>query len=194
VDIHAKQRDIKSVLTADRIGRVDLVQAGNVVHAVPVRTAGNLSKWQQRLSTYPQGLQQRIIHSAAQFWKFPHRIEMLWVLVHRREWLGLYTWMMADLSDALRILFAINRQWETDWKHLNHAIPGLQTKPERLLERLEQLFTEPQFERRVSITLQLLVDILALVPPGIDLTLQKENILSSLEAHGTSDTRTQGDL
>ena len=194
VDIHAKQRDIKGVLTADRICRMDLVQAGNIVHAVPVRTAGNLSKWQHSLSTYPEGLQERIIQSAAQFWKFPHHIKMLWILVRRGEWLGLYTWLMADLSDALRILFAINRQWETDWKHLKIAVPGLQTKPERLLERLEQIFTEPQIEERVSITLQLLVDILDLVPPQIDVSLQKENIQSSLKAHGTSRSSMQGEL
>jgi hypothetical protein len=59
---------------------------------------------------------------------------------------------------------------------------------------LEQLFTEPQFERRVSITLQLLVDILDLVPPQIDVTLQKENIKHSLKAHGTSLTSAQGNF
>ena len=64
---------------------------------------------------------------------------MLRTLARRQELLGLSTWLMADPSDALWILFAINRQWEVDWKHLRSVNQALYVKPIHLVERVDDI-------------------------------------------------------
>jgi len=72
------------------------------------------------------------------------------------------------MHSMLRILFAINQQWEPDWKWLHVETEQLTIKPERLLESIDEIFTISQGEQRVARYLLLLRDVLALVPPQYD--------------------------
>jgi hypothetical protein len=174
---------VQAVLAGKNTNRVHLAQAWNVVHAVPLRSTGIWEKCQRLLSRYPDVVQERVIASASEFWTFPHRVEVLWTLARRHELLGLTTWLMADVSDALRILFAVNRQWEMDWKHLQAACETLATKPDRLIDRINHVFSAVQLEQRVETSLLLILDILDLVPSSYDVTSAATNIRESLCSH-----------
>jgi hypothetical protein len=144
---------------------------------------GGLKSLQELLSTYPEAVRDQVIREASAFWGYPHRVEMLWILARRKEVLGLATWLLADISDALRILFAINRKWEMDWKHLHKAGMELAVQPGGLTERIDQVFTASPLERRVAVAMHLILDILRLVPPEVDVSKALANIQRSLAAN-----------
>ncbi len=76
------------------------------------------------------------------------------------------TW---DVYNVLRVIFALNRRWEPDFKWLRHVTRDLAVAPERLAEWIEDIFTLPVLEDRVATSLALIQDTLALLPitPGI---------------------------
>lgn len=182
-DINHKEKLIQTILAGQDTTRLNLLQIGNIFYAVPLRTTGILKRWQQKLSTYPDVVQKQVILGASAFWTFPHRVEMLWTLAQREEPLGLTIWLTADVSDALRILFAVNQQWEMDWKHLRTVSQRLAVKPDKLADRVDKVFTVQQLAHRVKIAMQLILDVLELVPSSYDVTRAKTNFQRSLEEH-----------
>jgi hypothetical protein len=74
-----------------------------------------------------------------------------------------------DVYNVLRVLFALNRTWETDWKWLGLATDGLAIKPERLAEHIHFVFSGADPYERVTACQELIHDTLALLPvsPGI---------------------------
>lgn len=183
--ISSRTEKLRATLAGETIERSSIGQVWNVVTAMPLRTQGLIGYWQQRVADYPDIVQARLIASSSAFWRFPHHIEMLWTLARRGELLGLDEWLFADLEDGLRILFAINRQWEPDWKNLRAASRLLSQTPDQLIDRINRVFLTSMPEERIKISLGLLVDILALVPRLYDVSIAKANIEASLQAHCT---------
>lgn len=156
-------------------------------HALSLRSAGLLHRWQQQLAPYPETLPQKILADATRYWYFQHFLAVRWALIRRGEQLALLERLYQDTRNMLRILFAINHQWEPDWKWLRGELPRLTIKPERLLERIDAIFLEPHLERRVALCMGLLRDVLALVPAQYDVTRVRANIQETLQAHGLGD-------
>ncbi len=179
--ISEKEELVKRVLTGDSISRLENNQIFSIHNAIVLRTAGLIDKIRKQLSNYPDEIRAMIIKSSTAFWNYPHRVEMLWGLARREEILGLTTWLQADIEDTLRILFAINRQWETDWKHINHVGQYLEKKPNQLSERIHEVFSHVDLEKRVSTAQLLILDVLQLVPKKFDVSKAIENIQQSLE-------------
>jgi len=187
LDFHARleyERTLSRVMSGTTIARDQVIYGWNVVWATPVRTQGLLAKWQQQLSEYPDRLRDRLIAASSSFWRHPHRVEMLWTLAHRHALLGLDEWLFADLQDALRILFATNRQWEPDWKNLGAACHLLTRTPDRLVERVNDILSSAHAETRVALAQGLILDILELVPGQYDVSEAEANIRASLQTHG----------
>ena len=88
------------------------------------------------------------------------------------------------MQTACNLLFAINHQWEPDWKWLRGELDHLAIKPGHLLERLDGIFLEPHLEQRVARALLLLHDVLELVPEQYDVTRVRANVQQSLHDHG----------
>lgn len=172
-----------TLLAGEDAGRLAGVMARDISRAWVLRSGGLLAAWQQKLASYPDALQKSIITAAAGFWQYPHRVEMLWTLADRQQTFALNTWLMADIEDALRILCAVNRQWEPDWKHLPHLAVELSSKPERLVERVNAIFEQPALHDRTRLALEFVLDVLRLVPPLYDVGRQIENISRSLQEH-----------
>ena len=120
-------------------------------------------------------------------WFFPHFLAVRWALIRRGERLALLERLYQDTRNMLRILFAINQQWEPDWKWLHEEMDRLTIKPERLLERIDEIFLDPNLEQRVALSMLLLCDVLALVPERYDVTRVRANIQESLRVHGLGD-------
>jgi hypothetical protein len=182
-EIGVKEKLLQAIAAGEGISRPHLIEAGNIVNGKVLRTSGIVTKWQQQLSEYPEGMQARIIKEMVGFWGFPHRVEMLWILAKREEVMGLTQWLMADIEDGLRILSAINRKWELDWKHLRRIEKELEIKPPQLIERVHQVFTASSLEERVLTAQRLILDILALVPESYDVSQAMSNIQECFDKH-----------
>lgn len=112
--IQAHEQNLRNILAGTVIDHHHLKLADIISHALTLRSVGLLAKWQEQLSHYPDSLPARIITDAAELWLFPPILEARFALVRRGELLGLHERLVRDVHNALRILFAINRQWEPD--------------------------------------------------------------------------------
>jgi hypothetical protein len=177
------EKTLSRVVTGTTLARNEVIHGWNVVWATPLRTQGLIAKWQQQLSEYPDELRDRLITASSSFWRYPHRVEMLWTLAHRQALLGLDEWLSADLQDALRILFATNRQWEPDWKNLEAACHLLTLTPDGLVQRVNGILSTAHAKTRVALAQRLILDILELVPGQYDLLEAVANIRESLQMH-----------
>jgi len=170
---------LDGILTGQVIDHPRLILAEIVAHAVAVRTGGLLARWQERLAHYPDIVQERLIAAAARRWTpAPFR----WALVRRGERLALAERLVWDVHNILRILFALNRQWEPDWKWARQMSKQLAIKPERLAERIDEIFSTPDAERSVEACHRLVLDTLALVPPPHDVSATVAAVQESLRA------------
>ena len=89
------------------------------------------------------------------------------------ELVGRLSWLM---SDGLRILLALNHQWEPDYKWLAYESRKLIRKPDRLVERTRAIFTQENDHTAVTLCLDLLEDILALAADDYDVALARERL------------------
>ncbi len=80
----------------------------------------------------------------------------------------------------LRILFALNRQWQPEWKWLRSTTRALNVKPDRLLERIDDVLSMSDLEHSLETCIELFLDILRLVPPQIDVSRALTSLENSL--------------
>jgi hypothetical protein len=139
-----------------------LMLADALVHAVPLRTE-RLGVWQSRLAHYPEQLRQRLIETTLAQWAYPATPA---ALARREERLRLAASLVHHAHLVLRILFALNRLWEPDWKWIDHRSQAMDIKPRALAKRLNTMFAEPDAIDAVTHLLQLIRDTLELVPPS----------------------------
>ena len=169
----ALDETLRAILAAEVLGHARLQLAWVVERAVPVRTAGALAAWQGRLTAYPEALVERLIETNTRVFQLPHAMRGRWTYCRRVQPLALTERLTWETYNVLRVLFALNRRWEPDFKWLRLVTGDLATAPERLAERIEEVFTAPVLEQRVRTSLALIRDTLALIPapqvtPGVE--------------------------
>ena len=174
---------VERMASGEETTRGVLINAWNMKHAIPVKTAGCIERWKKNLAEYPDGLASKIVGSIARFWTLPHRIELLWTLAERGNLLSLNEWLAADVEDGLRILFAVNHVWEPDWKNLSAAIPHLEKAPADMDQRIGDIYSHQDLRSRVRISLQLILEVLEIVKADYDVELAIENIRNCLQDH-----------
>ncbi len=81
----------------------------------------------------------------------------------------------------MRILFAVNKQWEPDYKWLKFEEKRLTQKPDYLVERVNEVFMHPDLVERYKISIQLLIDALRLIPELFDVTKEINHLQEALE-------------
>jgi hypothetical protein len=180
--IKTQEELLQAILAGDFAQHERLLLGFVIQHAVPLRSNSLLDDWQTRLTQYPDALQARLIEGTRWAWMFPHILLSWWALPQRDERLRLHGILVRELHNALRVLFAINRQWEPEWKWIAHITGGLAIKPERLAERINEVFSSPP-EQSLRLCLQLIAEILRLVPPPYDVSLALATIEQSLSTH-----------
>jgi hypothetical protein len=153
-----------------------LILASAVRDAVPLRTEGWIERWQGRLERYPEGLAATIIRANTAVWSDPHVPPVRWALADRHDLLGLSLRLHWDIDNLFRVLFAVNRTWEPDEKWLAETTEGLPLKPERLAERVNDLLRLADPHGSVAEMFRLILDMLALVPPELDISKARESI------------------
>jgi hypothetical protein len=157
--------------------------AWTIVQAKALRSEGLLATWQQNLADYPDQVQQQLIADAAGAWSFPNHLLARWAEVDRGHRHTVVEELVRDLNRVFRIIFAINRQWEPDWKWIEPASSTLTIKPGRLIERIDEILSTSHLARANAGCLELILETLALVPPPHDVTRPAWIIANSLRDH-----------
>jgi hypothetical protein len=139
--------------------------ADALANGLPLRTAGLLAEWQQRLRRYPDDLAVARIEDAALKWGGFHAAGLLTV-VRPHERLALLEWLVDDADRLVRIVYALNRVWQPTSKRLADRVAALSVKPERFAERIETALTEPDPRRALLEMIELQLETLALAPSG----------------------------
>jgi predicted nucleotidyltransferase len=160
--------------------------ADAIAHGVALRTSGSLSRWQARLSDYPEELARARIEDAALTWGGFTPAGLL-TLARPGELLACTERMMDDASRVLRMVYALNRVWQPTHKRLEARVAPLAVKPERLAERIEEAFSEPDPRRALLVMTELQLETVALAPDGPNVNRARRwlaagaNLLSSGE-------------
>jgi predicted nucleotidyltransferase len=136
-----------------------------IANGVSLRTVGLLEAWQERLRAYPEELAAARIEDAALTWGGYDAAGML-TIVRPGERVALVERLLDDATRVLRIVYALNRVWEPTTKRLAARVETLTVKPERLAERIEDAFTEPDLVRAALIMNELQLETVMLAPSG----------------------------
>ena len=123
-----------------------------VISAKPLRGSGTLENWQALLVTYPTLLADKLIDDALKDW-----FSIDWLENHLTQ-----PKFKADSHRIWRIIFALNHQWEINWKYAHHSLENLDTCPENIIMRLDAI-QQSTPQDAVVIVLELIVDTLQLI-------------------------------
>jgi predicted nucleotidyltransferase len=150
----------------DSFFRRDVSSAADAItHGIPLRTSGSLSRWQARLSDYPEELARARIEDAALTWGGFTPAGLL-TLARPGERLARTERMLDDAARVLRIVYALNRVWQPTHKRLGARVASLAVKPARLAERIEEAFSESDPRRALLVMTELQSETVALAPDG----------------------------
>ncbi len=185
-DIPMRDQQLRAILAAEVTDHYLLRFAWITMTAVPLRTTGLLVRWRQALSHYPDLLQKQLIEKSTFAWADPHTVNgpSHWGARHEHS-LPFTRGLVEDVHQVLRLLFAINRTWETSWKWIRHDVQDLALKPDRVVERIEEIFSDRDPRQRRQACNLLILDTLSLVPPRHDVSQAIATIQESLRAHSS---------
>lgn len=173
-------QSLEPILGAYTTDHWSLVEAWHVTYALPLTPAPRLAHWQQRLQVYPHALQTALVEQATTTWTQPHWYPLspinMWPLAYRDVAMGLSGKLTVEVERCLRLLFAINRVWEPDYKWLFHEQRRLITSIPNLSERVNQIFQTSVPKQQVALCLQLIQDVLECVPQEYDMQRGRNKI------------------
>ena len=157
------ERRLDGTLAAEIVDHARIRTAEALANGLPLRTAGGLAAWQERLAVYPPTLAGAIVEDCAEIWGGDPPETML-TLLRPGDRLALTEWLRDDAERVLRILHALNRAWEPGWKWLPAQVAALAVKPDRVAERIEEALLEPDGRRALRLLAELAADTVALAP------------------------------
>ena len=110
------------LLAAETTEHWALVEAWHVLHALPLTAAPRVEQWQQRLAKYPDALQAKLIEQVIATWAQPHWYPTspvnVWPVAQRNARMALAAKLIIEIERMLRLIFAVNKVWEPDYKWL----------------------------------------------------------------------------
>jgi hypothetical protein len=144
-----------------------------LVSAVPLRSQGGLSQWQERLRAYPDAAQAQVIRRFVSYWSAPGYFEGMFKLARRGERLVLMEFLVNNLNVMMWLLYAVNRRWHPGPKRALTFAHDLPHMPVRWRERIDEVLTASP-EESIRLCAELLLDSLTLVPSQYDVTAAVE--------------------
>lgn len=157
-----------------------LIIAGLIAQAIILRSNGLISKWQQKLKFYPENLPENLINNLIKPWQTPHLVKARYALAKRQQRFALTQKLTQDINNLIRILFAINKKWETNTKWLNLSLEEMQVKPLKLLERINEILSCFSLNEKVCLTIGLIIETLKLLPPSPEIKQAINTLAKSL--------------
>jgi hypothetical protein len=152
-------------------------------HSILLRNGEHLHRWRAELETYPDALRKSLIELGTRSWRDPRWLELYAARMARPDPLILLLRHETTIRSILRILFAINRQWQPDLrKWTDRWAATLDQKPQRLAERALVICERPLARESYSDLLDLIAETLALIPPPFDVTTELSVVNAAREA------------
>lgn len=171
---------IARVLAAEIVDHQQVRTVEAIVNGVALR--GTLhAEWLARLAEYPAALADAIVADAANPWNEPPRPQL--TLLRPGDRLMLEERLVEDAQNILRIVFALNREWEPGWKRLVLRVEPLAVKPDRLAERIDAALSEPDRRAALRAMRGLAAETLALapdLPAVVDARARLDELLEAL--------------
>jgi hypothetical protein len=126
--------------------RVRAIAAGEIVDHARLRTADAIvngvtlrgdahAGWLAQLAAYPAGLAEKIVADAGA--TFRDTDAQVHSVQRPGDALVLAQKVCEYAEDVLRIVFALNREWEPGWKRFSQRLEPLEVKPDRVAARLD---------------------------------------------------------
>lgn len=122
--------------------------------AIPLRTGEYITQWKALFDVYPDSVRDRYIQTALDDWRttLNDPIEVLgnWKDAYRNAWFYLAKMHWMNVLPLLHILFAYNRVWEpvAKWWHITE--PRLIYKPNNLVNRINDVLSNPDALARID--------------------------------------------
>lgn len=159
--VDAQDQIVQRLAAGEIVDHRRLIVADMLRNAVALRGGKLLLEWQSQLAAYPEPLRERLIAESIERWSWPtfHR-----ALARRGERLAITSRLLVDVYAALRILCALNRRWEPDWKWLRQVEQDLALAPRDLATRIDSVFTADDPNRAIDLCFELVLDTLRLLP------------------------------
>ena len=148
-----------------------------IVHAVPLRTAGDVGRWQAELATVPV---ETICEEAALPWG-GFAPEGILTIARPHETLSRLEWTVDGANRVVRIVYAVNGLWPPTAKRLAERSSSLSVTPDRLAERIEDALTERHPRRALRVLTELQLDAVRLAPEGANVLRAREWLARALD-------------
>ena len=129
---HAEER-VRTIAAGEVLDHERLRTAGALVNGIALRGRRHAT-WCARLAR-PEGLAAAIVADVADTWIEPLRSQRS--LLRPGDALVLARRLPEDAERILRVVFALDEEWEPGWKRLASRVEQLAIRPERLAERVD---------------------------------------------------------
>ena len=151
-----------------------------VSNGVALRTSGLLARWQKQLADYSDELAAERIEKAAERWGGFAPAGLL-TIVRPDCSLARMEWMVESAQRVLAIVFALNRVHQPTAKRLAARVEPLAVKPERLAERLDEAFADPDPRGALRLLTELQLETVRLAPSGPNVDRARAWLTEGLE-------------
>lgn len=177
----AMSRNIESILKGESIIHGRLLLAWTIKNAICLTEGDFIKKLYEQLKTYPQILQEKIVSSTLKGLTVTLALNVKKALADRDDRIPLLERLIVDVKRILRILFALNKEWEPDWKRIRYIIEDLKVVPEELYRRINEIITIKDSQESFDACLDLVKDTLSLIPVELDKNNYIDLILKDIE-------------
>jgi hypothetical protein len=181
----ALEATLGMILRAEIDDHPTLTEAWRIGGALAVRAHERLTAWQERLKEYPDALREQLVMATAATWTdpawWPASVVTIWPLVASDARLAVLERITRYLERGLRIVFALSRSWEPDYRWLASEAQRLTVKPGELVSRLNSALTLEHPRESVRTCLALLIDILTLASEEYDVLAAREQVKQALD-------------
>ena len=120
---------LSEIIDARSTNHKTLRLAELVLSAQALRGSGVLNKWQSILKHYPSKLSSKLIDVALTDW-----LNDSWYAARMAE-----NSFKTDIHRVWRLLFALNHQWEINWKYARYSLSSLKIYPKDIMRRIWEI-------------------------------------------------------
>lgn len=148
-----------------------------IVHAISLRTVGDVKRWQADLATVPV---ETICEEAAMPWG-GFAPEGILTIARPSETFSRLEWTVDGAHRVLRIVYAVNGLWPPTAKRLAARSADLRVKPERLAERIDAALMEREPRRALRVLAELQLNAVRLAPDGPNVVRARDWLTRALD-------------
>lgn len=176
-------RLLQRIIAGEVEDMYEMTPAEMLAHAITFRDGPNLQRWCEMVREYPEALRRAMIALGTREWGDAHFWELGALRVLRPDPTIALLRTEANVRNVLRVLFALNRQWQPDLrKWLQKWAPTLKVKPQSLAERVLAILERPIAAESHTDVLDLIVETLALVPEEYDVARTRRVVEGTRDA------------